>query len=106
MNEDEQHIESYLGDLAKIPSLTEEEIRQLIQSRATALQQVVQAHLYLVEPITKEYMGQGKNQVDLILKGNLGLVHAVETFDTTTQESFSSYAIRSIRTTINQEMQP
>ncbi len=103
MNEDKQQVESYLLDLKQIPSLTEEEVRQLIQLRATTLQQIVQAHLHLVVTVTKEYMGQGKDQVDLILKGNVGLVHAVETFDTTTQEPFRVYAMRSIHDAIAQK---
>ncbi len=103
MNEDKQQIESYLRDLEQVPSLTKEETRQLIQSRATALQRVVQAHLHLVVPIAKEYMQQGRDQVDLVLKGNIGLVHAVEMFDTTTQEPFSTYAMRSIRTALAQD---
>lgn len=103
MNEDQQQIESYIHDLEKIPSLTEEETRQLIQSRATTLQRVIQAHLHLVVSIAREYPGQSGDQVNLILKGNVGLAHAVETFDPMAQESFTVYAMRSIRAAIAQD---
>jgi DNA-directed RNA polymerase sigma subunit (sigma70/sigma32) len=63
----------------------------------------VKAHLHLVVPITKEFMEQGRDQLDLILKGNIGLIHAVDSFDITSQEPFSSYARRCIRDAIAQE---
>lgn len=99
-NEEKELIESYLSEIASTPLLTEEETRQLMQTRAAALQRIVHAHLHLVEPIAREFAGRGRNQVDLILAGNIGLIHAVETYDTSTQEPFSSYALRSIRATI------
>ena len=102
MGKDEQQVESYLRDLDSVPKLSEEEIRHFIASRAIALQRVVTSHLHLVVSLTKEFSGQDRSQIDLILKGNIGLIHAVETFDLASQESFSDYARRCIRTAIAQ----
>lgn len=103
MDEETQQIENYLREIAHVPALTDEEVRQLVQDRAALLQRVAQAHLSLVVPIAQEYAGQGRSLVDLVLKGNVALLHAIETFDTTTQEPFKAYAEKTIRAAIAQD---
>jgi DNA-directed RNA polymerase sigma subunit (sigma70/sigma32) len=100
MSQELQQIANYLREIAHVPSLTDAEVRQLIQSRAETLQRVAQAYLYLVVPIAREYIGQGREVIDLVRQGNIALLQAIETFDASGQELFSTYAERSIRTAL------
>ncbi len=66
----------------------------------------VQSNLHLVVPIaiTRKYQASGLPLLDRIQEGNLGLMHAVETFDWRKGFKFSTYATWLIRQAITRRI--
>jgi RNA polymerase primary sigma factor len=105
-------LQMYLREISRYPLLAAEEEARLAQRierarrerlRAEAL---VNCHLLedgriaqqsLVVSIAKKYVGYGVSLLDLIQEGNLGLLRAVEKFDSTRGYRFSTYATWWIR---------
>jgi RNA polymerase sigma factor (sigma-70 family) len=88
-------------------SLTDEEIRQLriaIEEGQAAREHMAAANTRLVVSIAKRYRNQGLPLSDLIQEGNLGLMRAVDKFDYTMGNRFSTYATWWIRQTITRAL--
>ena len=77
-----------------------EDLRYIAQDGAAARNQLISANLRLVVSLAKRYTRSGMPLLDLIQEGNLGLVRAVEKFDYTTGNKFSTYATWWIRQAI------
>src|ERR1700730_17534879 len=87
---------TYLKEINETPLLSEQEERDLAYridaGDPEARDQMVRANLRLVVNIARSYTGKGLNLEDLIEEGNLGLMRAVEGFDSSMNTRFSTYA--------------
>ena len=95
-------MESYLKDIEKIPLLSaEEELTLLVKAREKndekAREKLTLSNLRFVVKIAKQYSGQGMELEDLISEGNIGLMIAIDRFDTTRGVRLISYAVWWIR---------
>ena len=84
--------------------LTAEEERMYLQRSAAgdleARNILIERNLRLVAHIMKKYYSQSADQEDLISIGTIGLMKAVDTFDSTRRARFSTYASRCIENAI------
>jgi len=82
---------------ATLPILSEEEKRELFrrvqQGDAQAREQYIQGNLRLVLSIIQRFTGRGENLDDLFQVGCIGLIKAIDNFDTSLDVKFSTYAV-------------
>ncbi len=97
-------VRMYLKEIGQVPLLTAEqevEIAKRIEAGdEDAKGELAEANLRLVVSIAKRYVGRGMLFLDLIQEGNLGLIKAVEKFDSHKGYKFSTYATWWIRQAI------
>lgn len=85
------------------PLSPQEEIRTFAALRAgdpSAREKLIRHNLRLVAHIAKKYYALPSEQDDLISIGTIGLMKAVDTFDSTRRARFSTYASRCIENAI------
>ena len=63
---------------------------------------VLAANQRLVSSIARKYVGRGLDMADLVQEGNMGLLKAMEKFDISMGNKFSTYAVYWIEQTIEQ----
>ena len=89
-------LKTYLKEIRNIPLLTaKEEIqlsRKIKKGDEQARKKMIRSNLRLVISIAKRYIHLGIPFLDLIEEGNLGLMKAVERFDSRKGYRFSTYA--------------
>ena len=104
MTKDDTVLTMYLREINKIPLLTREEENELAlkakNGDPVAKNKIVNANLRFVITVAKKYQNHGLDLTDLISEGNLGLLTAIEKFDTTKGYHFISYAVWWIRQSI------
>ena len=97
-------VRMYLKEIGQIKLLTPEEEQELAARVAEgdkyAKDKLTEANLRLVVSIAKKYSGRGLHILDLIQEGNTGLIRAVDKFDYTKGNKFSTYATWWIRQAI------
>ena len=97
-------VRMYLKEIGQIKLLSAEEEVELAKAVAegdqTAKNKLTEANLRLVVSIAKKYSGRGLHILDLIQEGNTGLIRAVDKFDWTKGNKFSTYATWWIRQAI------
>ena len=97
-------VRMYLKEIGQIRLLTPEEEQELAARVAEgdkyAKDKLTEANLRLVVSIAKKYSGRGLHILDLIQEGNTGLIRAVDKFDYTKGNKFSTYATWWIRQAI------
>jgi RNA polymerase primary sigma factor len=89
-------LESYLNEINETPLLSPEEEKRLAlrieEGDTEARDHMIRANLRLVVNIARSYTGKGLGMQDLIAEGNMGLIRAVEVFDSSRDTRFSTYA--------------
>ena len=97
-------VRMYLKEIGQIKLLSAEEEVELAklvsEGDQAAKNKLTEANLRLVVSIAKKYSGRGLHILDLIQEGNTGLIRAVDKFDWTKGNKFSTYATWWIRQAI------
>ena len=97
-------VRMYLKEIGQIKLLSADEevelAKMVSEGSQYAKNKLTEANLRLVVSIAKKYSGRGLHILDLIQEGNTGLIRAVDKFDWTKGNKFSTYATWWIRQAI------
>lgn len=82
---------------SKLPVLTSKEKKELFikiqEGDMEAREKFVNGNLRLVLSVIQRFLGRGENVDDLFQVGCVGLIKAIDNFDTTLNVQFSTYAV-------------
>jgi len=101
------NLDAYISAVNRLPMLTQAEETSLGRrlrddGDVAAAGQLVLSHLRLVVSVSRQYLGYGLPQGDLIQEGNIGLMKAVKRFDPEQGVRLVSYALHWIRAEIHE----
>ena len=96
------NLDAYISAVNRLPMLTQQQeidlaVRLRDKEDLDAARELVMSHLRLVVSISRQYLGYGLPQGDLIQEGNIGLMKAVKRFDPTRGVRLVSFAIHWIK---------
>jgi RNA polymerase sigma-32 factor len=100
-------LDHYIQAVNRFPLLTAEQETALgrawrDQEDIDAARQLVMSHLRLVVAVSRNYLGYGLPQADLIQEGNVGLMKAVRRFDPERGVRLVSFALHWIKAEIHE----
>lgn len=101
------NLDAYISAAQRVPMLTQEQEQQYARrlrehNDLEAAGRLVLSHLRLVISISRQYLGYGLPQGDLIQEGNVGLMKAVRRFDPDQGVRLVSYAMHWIKAEIHE----
>ncbi len=101
------NLDAYISAVNRLPMLTHAEelsLAKRLQAEGDlqAAGRLVLSHLRLVVSVSRQYLGYGLPQGDLIQEGNVGLMKAVKRFDPEQGVRLVSYALHWIRAEIHE----
>ena len=101
------NLDAYISAVNRLPMLSqadESALARRLQADGDlqAAGQLVLSHLRLVVSVSRQYMGYGLPQGDLIQEGNVGLMKAVKRFDPEQGVRLVSYALHWIKAEIHE----
>ena len=101
------NLDAYISAVNRLPMLTPQEEGSLARrlrehGDIEAAGRLVLSHLRLVVSISRQYLGYGLPQGDLIQEGNVGLMKAVKRFDPEQGVRLVSYAMHWIKAEIHE----
>ena len=101
------NLDAYIAAVNRIPLLTpheEVDCARRLQGHGDveAAGRLVLSHLRLVVSVSRQYLGYGLPQADLIQEGNVGLMKAVRRFDPDQGVRLVSYALHWIKAEIHE----
>jgi RNA polymerase sigma-32 factor len=96
------NLDAYITAVNRVPMLSADDEVALAkrlrdEGDLEAAGRMVLSHLRLVVSVSRQYLGYGLPQADLIQEGNIGLMKAVRRFDPTQGVRLVSYALHWIR---------
>jgi len=102
-------LDHYIQAVNRFPLLTAEQETELgrrwkERQDVDAARQLVLSHLRLVVAVSRNYLGYGLPQADLIQEGNIGLMKAVRRFDPERGVRLVSFALHWIRAEIHEHV--
>src|SRR5438309_1841333 len=100
-------LDHYIQAVNRFPLLTAEQEHELgkrlqQENDLDAARQMVMSHLRLVVAVSRQYLGYGLPQADLIQEGNIGLMKAVRRFDPERGVRLVSFALHWIKAEIHE----
>src|SRR5215471_8815054 len=100
-------LDHYIQAVNRFPLLTAEQEQSLgrrwkEQGDVDAARELVMSHLRLVVAVSRNYLGYGLPQADLIQEGNVGLMKAVRRFDPERGVRLVSFALHWIKAEIHE----
>ncbi|MEO8132982.1 MAG: RNA polymerase sigma factor RpoH [Betaproteobacteria bacterium] len=100
-------LDHYIQAVNRFPLLTAEQeyslgTRLQKDNDLDAARQMVMSHLRLVVAVSRQYLGYGLPQADLIQEGNIGLMKAVRRFDPDRGVRLVSFALHWIKAEIHE----
>src|SRR5512139_4057856 len=101
------NLDAYIAAVNRLPMLSAEDESSLArqwrqQGDVQAAGRLVLSHLRLVVSVSRQYLGYGLPQGDLIQEGNVGLMKAVKRFDPDQGVRLVSYALHWIKAEIHE----
>jgi len=102
-------LDHYIQAVNRFPLLTADQERDLatrwkVSQDVDAARQLVLSHLRLVVAVSRNYLGYGLPQGDLIQEGNIGLMKAVRRFDPDRGVRLVSFALHWIRAEMHEHI--
>jgi RNA polymerase sigma-32 factor len=101
------NLDAYISAVNRLPMLTPQEEKSFAErlqqhGDVEAAGRLVLSHLRLVVSVSRQYLGYGLPQGDLIQEGNVGLMKAVKRFDPEQGVRLVSYALHWIKAEIHE----